>query len=111
MKISGQLTLAAVLPILLFVASCQMLRSEGNVQAPTTETPQDEVLSKAVLDRLVKDKKADLTDVKVVSSGGTVYLNGTVTSLDAREQAIKIAWDTRGVKSVVNSLVVQNEPR
>jgi osmotically-inducible protein OsmY len=107
MKIAGQLTLAAVLPILLFVSSCQMLRSEGTVQVPTTETPQDEALSKAVLDRLAKDKKVDLTGVKVVSSGGTVYLNGTVTSLDAREQTIKIAWETPGVKSVVNSLVVQ----
>jgi osmotically-inducible protein OsmY len=107
MKIAGQLTLTAVLPILLFVSGCQMMRSEGTVQLPTTETPQDEALSKTVLDRLVKEKKVDLTGVKVVSSGGTVYLNGTVTSLDARQQAIKIAWDTPGVKSVVNSLVVQ----
>jgi osmotically-inducible protein OsmY len=43
----------------------------------------------------------------VVSNGGTVYLSGTVGSLDAREQALKIAWSTPGVKSVVNSLVVQ----
>lgn len=77
------------------------------MQVPTTETPQDEALSKAVLDRLLKDKKVDLTGVKIVSSGGTVYLTGTVTSLDARQQAIKIAWDTPGVKSVVNSLVVE----
>jgi osmotically-inducible protein OsmY len=49
----------------------------------------------------------DLTGVKVVSSGGTVYLTGTVESLDAREQAIKTAWDAPGVKSVVNTLVVQ----
>jgi osmotically-inducible protein OsmY len=27
--------------------------------------------------------------------------------LDAREQAIKIAWDAPGVKSVVNALVVE----
>ena len=97
MRIAGQLTLAAVLPVLLFISACQMMSSEGTVQLPATETPQDEALSKAVLDRLLKDKKLDLTGVKVVSSGGTVYLNGMVTSLDARQQAIKIAWDTPGV--------------
>jgi len=36
-----------------------------------------------------------------------VYLSGTVTSLEARQQAIKIAWNTPGMKSVVNTLVVQ----
>jgi osmotically-inducible protein OsmY len=107
MKIAGQLALIAALPILLVVFGCQLMRSEGAVQLPTTETPQDEALSNSVLDRLLKDKKVDLTGVKVVSSAGTVYLSGTVTSLDARQQAIKIAWDTPGVKSVVNSLVVQ----
>ena len=54
-----------------------------------------------------REKKADLTGVKVVSSGGTVYLSGTVNSLDARQRAVKIAWDAPGVQSVVNSLVVQ----
>jgi osmotically-inducible protein OsmY len=107
MKIAGQLTLTAVMPTLLFVSGCQMMRSEGSVQLPTTQSPQDEALSKSVRDRLLKDKKVDLTGVNVVSSGGTVYLSGTVTSLDARQQAIKIAWDTPGVQSVVNSLVVQ----
>jgi osmotically-inducible protein OsmY len=49
----------------------------------------------------------DLTGVKVVSNGGTVYLSGIVKSLDARQQAIKIAWEVRGVQSVVNSLEIQ----
>jgi osmotically-inducible protein OsmY len=49
----------------------------------------------------------DLTGINVVSNGGTVYLSGMVQSLDARQQAIKIAWEVRGVQSVVNSLEVQ----
>ena len=77
------------------------------MKIPTAETPQDEALSKSVQDRLLADKKVDLTGVKVMSSGGTVYLTGTVKSLDARQQAIKIAWDAPGVQSVVNALVVQ----
>ena len=107
MKAAGRLALAAALSILPFVLGCQMMRSEATVQIPTTETPQDEALSKSVRNRLLANKKVDLTGVKVVSSGGTVYLSGTLKSLDARQQAIKIAWDAPGVQSVVNSLEVQ----
>src|SRR5687767_3184357 len=106
MKVVRQLALGA-LSILPFALGCQMMRSEGTVKIPTAETPQDEALSKSVRDRLLAHKKVDLTGIKVVSSGGTVYLSGTVKSLDARQQAIKIAWDAPGVQSVVNSLVVQ----
>ena len=107
MKIAAQLALAAALSILPFVLGCRMMRSEATVAIPTAETPQDEALSKAVRGRLLADKKVDLTGVKVVSTSGTVYLSGTVTSLDARQQAIKIAWEAPGVQSVVNALEVQ----
>jgi osmotically-inducible protein OsmY len=107
MKTAGQLALGVALSIMPFVMGCQMMGGEATVEIPTAETPQDEVLSKAVRGRLLADKKVDLTSVKVVSSGGTIYLIGTVKSLDAREQAIKVAWDTPGVQSVVNSLEVQ----
>jgi len=108
MKIAAQLTLASVLLILPFVYGCQTMSSESiTVETPTVETPQDEALSKSVRDRLLADKKVDLTNVKVVSSSGTVYLSGTVKSLDARQQAVKLAWEVRGVQSVVNTLEVE----
>jgi osmotically-inducible protein OsmY len=107
MKIAGYLRRAAALSFLPFVLSCQMMRSEATVQIPTAETPQDQALSKSVRDRLLADKRTDLTRVKVVASSGTVYLSGTVQSLDARQQAIKIAWNAPGVQSVVNALEVQ----
>jgi osmotically-inducible protein OsmY len=107
MHIAGQLALTAALAILPLVIGCQMMRNEAAVQIPAAETPHDEALSKSVRNRLLAHKKVDLTGVKVVSSGGTVYLTGTVESLDAREQAIKTAWDVPGVKSVVNTLLVQ----
>jgi len=84
-----------------------MIPSSATVDVPTAETRQDEALSKSVLNRLLADKKADLTGIKVVSNDGKVYLSGTVKSLDAREQAIKIAWESPGVRSVVNGLEVQ----
>ena len=107
MKIAGHVAFAAALSILPFVSGCRMMRSEATVEIPTAESSQDQALSKSVRDRLLADKKVDLTGVKVVSSGGKVYLSGTVNSLEARQQAIKIAWDVPGVQSFVNSLLVQ----
>lgn len=108
MKIAPRRMLAAALSILLLVFGCQTMSSESiTVQTPIVETPQDEALSKSVRDRLLADKKANLTGVKVVSSGGTVYLSGAVKSLEARQQAIKLAWEVRGVQSVVNTLEVE----
>lgn len=95
--------LAGALLILPFVFSCQMMTGESIV-----ETPQDMALSKSVRDRLLADKKVDLSGVKVESSGGTVYLGGTVKSLDAREHAVKITWEVRGVRTVVDHLKVGN---
>jgi osmotically-inducible protein OsmY len=106
MKIA-HLALVAAVSILPFVFGCQMMRSEATVEIPTAETPQDQALSKSVRDRLLADKKVDLTGVKVVSSGGKVYLSGTVDSLEARQQAIKIAWNAPGVQSVITALEVQ----
>jgi osmotically-inducible protein OsmY len=108
MKITAPLRVAAALAIFPFVVGCQTQSSESiTVQTPIVETPQDEALSKSVRDRLLADKKVDLTGVKVVSNGGTVYLSGEVKSLDARQQAIKLAWEVRGVQSVVNTLEVE----
>ena len=107
MKIAARFMVAAALSTLPFFLGCQMMRSDGTVEIPTVETPQDQALSKSVRDKLLADKKVDLSGVNVASNGGTVYLHGTVNSLDARQQAIKIAWEVRGVESVVNSLEVQ----
>jgi osmotically-inducible protein OsmY len=107
MKIAAHIGLAAALSVLPFASSCQTMRSEATVKIPATETPRDEALSRSVRDKLLADKKVDLSGVKVVSSSGTVYLSGTVQSLDARQQAINIAWNAPGVQSVVNALEVQ----
>ena len=99
--------LAVMLLTLTLIFGCQMVQSSTPVDIPTAQTPKDEALSKSVLNRLVADKKADLTGVTVVSNNGRVYLSGTVSSLDARDQAKKIAWEAPGVESVVTVLQVQ----
>jgi osmotically-inducible protein OsmY len=106
-RITAELAVAATCAVLALVSGCQATRSEAPVKVPSTETPQDAALSNSVRDRLLLAKPVDLSAVKVVSSSGTVYLTGIVTSLDARQQAVKIAWNVPGVQSVVNALKVQ----
>jgi len=70
------------------------------------ETPEDAALSKAVKQRLSAEKAVNLSPVVVEARKGTVYLSGRVSSLDAREQATKIAWQVAGVQTVLNHLEV-----
>lgn len=96
------------LVFLALTLGCQtIVPGSATIEIPATENPRDEALSKSVLGRLLAYKKADLSGVSVVSNNGKVYLGGTVKSLDAREQALKIAWHSPGVQSVVNRLEVQ----
>jgi osmotically-inducible protein OsmY len=44
----------------------------------------------------------------MVSSSGTVYRTGIVTSLDDDSGVVKIAWNVPGVQSTVNALELQN---
>ena len=92
MRFTKQMVLFAALSMLPFGFGCQTTQ-------PETTAP--------VMGRLLADKKVDLSGIKVVSNNGTVYLSGLVHSLDARQQAIKLAWEVRGVQSVVNSLEVK----
>jgi osmotically-inducible protein OsmY len=101
------LVIAALTSTVSVIAGCQTTRPEAPVKIPNTETAQDEALSKSVRDKLLALKTADLSAIQVVSSNGTVYLTGTVTSLDARQQAIKTVWTLPGVQSVVIALEVQ----
>jgi osmotically-inducible protein OsmY len=105
-RITAELAIAATCAVLALVSGCQATRSEAPVKVPSTETPQDAALSNSVRDRLLLAKPVDLSAVKVVSSRGTVYLTGIVTSLDAGQQAVKITWNVPGVQSV-NALEVQ----
>ena len=82
------------------------MQREISVVIPAAETAQAQMLSKSVRDRSLTDEKVDLSGIKVVLNKGTVYLSGTVHSLDARQQAIKRIWGVRRVRSVVNSLEV-----
>ena len=57
--------------------------------------------------RSATDKASNLTRVDVDTNNGTVYLNGTVGSAEQKSRAEQLAWQAKGVESVVNNLQVQ----
>ena len=67
----------------------------------------DATITAAVKAKLVADKPANLTRVDVDTNNATVYLNGVVESAEQKARAEQLAWQAKGVKSVVNNLQVK----
>jgi hyperosmotically inducible protein len=95
-------TLAVLLVIVAAAASCRSVtgKSAGN-------NVDDATITASVKTRLVADRASNLTRVDVDTNNGTVYLNGTVDSAEHKSRAEQLAWQAKGVKSVVNNLQVQ----
>jgi osmotically-inducible protein OsmY len=102
MKFAPRIIAAKLLVIFSLVLGCQTISEMTRV-----ESDKDAAISKAVKERFLKDKAVDLTDVNVKTTDGSVDLSGTVPSLDAREHAVKLAWQVTGVQAVVNHLEVK----
>src|SRR5688500_5211223 len=69
----------------------------------------DAQITAAVKSKLVADQAANLTRVNVDTNNATVYLNGTVETPEQKVRAEQLAWQAKGVKSVVNNLQVQKK--
>jgi hypothetical protein len=93
---------AKLLIIFSLVLGCQTITEMIRI-----ESDKDAAISKAVKENFLKDKAVDLTGVKVKTTDGSVDLSGTVPSLEAREHAVKLAWQATGVRTVVNHLEVK----
>jgi len=102
MKLVPRVIAAKLLLIFSLVLGCQTITEMTRI-----ESDKDAAISKAVKEKFVKDKAVDLTSVNVKTTDGSVDLSGTVLSLDAREHAIKLAWQVTGVQAVVNHLEIK----
>jgi osmotically-inducible protein OsmY len=102
MKFAPRIIAAKLLVIFSLVLGCQTI-----TEMTRTENDKDAAISKAVKESFLKDKTVDLTDVNVKTTDGSVDLNGTVPSLEAREHAVKLAWKVTGVQAVLNHLEVK----
>jgi hypothetical protein len=95
-----------IAPKLLLIFSL-LLGCQTITEMTRIESDKDAAISKAVKENFLKDKAIDLTSVNVKTTDGSVDLSGTVPSLNAREHAIKLAWQVTGVQAVVNHLEIK----
>jgi osmotically-inducible protein OsmY len=97
-------TFAVLLVILSLAAGCRSMtgRSVG-------QNVDDASVTASVKSKLVADQASNLTRVDVDTNNGTVYLNGTVETPEQKVRAEQLAWQAKGVKSVVNNLQVQKK--
>jgi hyperosmotically inducible periplasmic protein len=97
-------SVAVVLTVVLATAAC------GSLTGKSAGTSIDDAtITATVKSKLVAEKASNLTRVDVDTNGGTVYLNGTVDSGEQKTRAEQLAWQAKGVKSVVNNLQVQKK--
>jgi len=67
----------------------------------------DTTIWAAVKERLVRHNAQELlTGVNVEVIEGRVHLTGTVTSTETRIDAVRLAWQVKGVKEVVNEIQI-----
>lgn len=67
----------------------------------------DQDISAAVESEFIADRSVPHNEIEVATNGGVVTLTGTVSNLLARDSAQRLAQTVRGVRSVVNRLVVK----
>ena len=97
-------TVAVLLVLLSFVAGCRSMTGKSAGQ-----TVDDASVTASVKAKLVGDKASNLTRVDVDTNNGTVYLNGTVDTPEQKTRAEQLAWQAKGVKSVVNNLQISKK--
>ena len=102
-------TLAAALAATLSAAAlvtlpgCAVVRGQESVGAYI----DDATITTAVKAKMVDNKDVDAAAIKVETLNGTVMLSGFAKNETERQTAERIARDTKGVKSVKNSITVK----
>ncbi|WP_426194810.1 BON domain-containing protein [Massilia sp. DWR3-1-1] len=95
-------SLLASLFLLVLAACAPIATREG-----TGEYVDDTVITTKVKAALAADPAVKATEVNVETFRGTVQLSGFVASPEARQRAIEIARDTKGVHSVKNDMAIK----
>ena len=69
----------------------------------------DSVMQKNLLTRLVLKEKSYLLSVKTKVLDGRIFLTGKVENPEEKLQITKLAWETKGVRSVKNDIKMKEE--
>ena len=99
-------SLCAVL-LVLPAAGCGFLGRSS----PPVDRSQDERIRQEVSARLAAEPSLDATNLRVEVDGGVVLLHGGVSGMGAWQCAISTSGLVRGVRSVVDYLVIGRGPR
>ena len=104
--------------LLLFFSSCVGERSRGffgrgvNIATdPRTLGTQidDSIMQQHILAKLVLADKKHLLQIGVKVLDGRIFLTGKVDAPEEKLQITKIAWETKGARSVKNDIKIKEE--
>jgi hypothetical protein len=76
---------------------------------PVTEQVSDATITSKVKAKYVGDSDVKVFDISVNTEEGVVYLTGRVDTQSQKDEAERIAWNTDGVKQVVNHIKVGSQ--
>tara|TARA_B110000444_G_scaffold252035_1_gene280767 strand:+ start:92 stop:685 length:594 start_codon:yes stop_codon:yes gene_type:complete len=69
----------------------------------------DSVMQKNLLARMVLRNKSHLISVKTKVLDGRIFLTGKIDDPEEKLQLTKLAWETKGVRSVRNDIKIKEE--
>tara|TARA_B100000029_G_scaffold319537_1_gene311948 strand:+ start:374 stop:967 length:594 start_codon:yes stop_codon:yes gene_type:complete len=69
----------------------------------------DSIMQKNLLARLALKEKSYLLSIKVKILDGRIFITGKVEDPEEKLQITKIAWETKGVRSVKNDIKIKEE--
>lgn len=94
------------------------LRQSTLASAPAPQTPDgpaagsdDAALTRSVDARLTADAQVKATQIEVTAKDGVVLLTGSAPSAAAKQRALTLARETRGVLQVIDRVVVRRGSR
>jgi hyperosmotically inducible periplasmic protein len=103
MKLAMTLAMAAMLGATLVTTGCAVIRDQETVGAYV----DDATITTSIKTRMIEDRTVDAGAVKVETLNGVVSLSGFAKSSAEKAQAEFLARNTKGVREVLNHLVVR----
>lgn len=82
---------------------------QGNTERSSSVVASDNSITASIRAEFAKDSRTSGFNIGVRTYKGTVTLTGSVGSLAAREQAVRLARTTGGVAAVNNQINIEDE--
>ena len=106
-----------ILLVLMILSGCSALAvggasggyPQGNTQRSSSVVASDNAITTSIMAELARDSLVGGFNVGVRTYKGTVTLTGSVGSLAAREQAVRLSRNTSGVVAVNNQINIEDE--